>query len=307
MKALKKLFCGMLSVALFATLFAAPAFAADSTGAADGQNIGKATTQEQGQSTGQAQSQTQGQSGSYVFDEYGVLSASEFQALEQKGAAYAQQYGIGVYVVFTDMMNGNYNPTGSERNEFGRQFFLNHSLGVGSGKNGIIMCVAVDSRDYVTVKHFNDSSQDPFSNECVDALEDEYVSYLSNNNWYGAANAYYRVAGEQMEYFAATGRQWTEPDPISLLIKILATLGIPFAVAASVVRGEKSAMLTAREQSEASNYLNRDSLRMTKQNDVFVNTTMSVVPLPDDDRDSGGGGGWSDMGGGFSGSGGGKF
>lgn len=275
MKSLKKVFLGMFSVALSATLFAAPAYA---------------------------------ESGSYVFDEYGVLTSSQFQTLEQKGADYAQQYGIGVYVVFTDMMNGNSNPTSSERNEFGRQFFLNHSLGVGSGKNGIIMCVAVVSRDYVTVKHFNDSGEDPFSNECVDALEDEYVSYLSGNNWYGAANSYYDVVGQQMEYFAATGRQWTEPDPISLLIKVLATLGIPFAVAASVVRGEKNAMLTAREQSEAANYLDRNSLRMTRQDDAFVNRTMSVVPLPKhDDNDSGGGGGWSGMGGGFSGSGGGKF
>ena len=273
MKALKKLFVGMFSVALLATLFAVPAFA---------------------------------DSGTYVFDEVNVLSSSEFQTLEQKGADYAQQYGIGVYVMFTDTMNGMSDPSSSERNEFGRQVFLQKGLGVGSGKNGILMVVAVQSRDYVTVKHFDDSSQDPFSDSGVDAMESDYKSYLSDNDWYGAAKSYYKSAGEQMEYFAATGKQWTEPDLIGLILKILATLGIPAAAAFIFVGGEKGKMKTAVEASEASNYLDRASFNLTVSNDQFVNTTMTVAPIPKDD-DNDGGGGWSDMGGGFSGSGGGKF
>ncbi len=272
MKSIKKLFVGMFSVALFATLFAAPAYA---------------------------------ESGSYVFDEMGVLSSSEFQSLEQQGAEYANTYGIGVYIQFTDTMNGNYNPSSSERNEYGRQVYLQKGLGVGSGKNGILVVVAVRSRDYVTVKHFDDSSQDPFSDSAVDALEGQYTEELSSNDWYDAARYYYKTAGEQMEYFAATGKQWTEPDPIGLLLKILATLGIPAIAAFGYVGGEKSKMKTAVEAREASNYLDRASFKLTVSNDEFVNTTMTVVPIPKEKK--GGGGGWSNMGGGFSGSGGGKF
>lgn len=272
MKTLKKIFVGMFSVALFATLFAVPAYA---------------------------------ESGTYVFDEVGVLSSSEFQTLEQQGADYADKYGIGVYIEFTDTMNGNMNPTSSERNEYGRQEYLQKGLGVGSGKNGIIVIVAVQSRDYVTVKHFSDSSQDPFSDSAVDALEGQYTEELSSNDWYDAAREYYKIAGEQMEYFVTTGKQWTEPDPISLLLKILATLGIPAVVAFGVVGGDKRAMKTAREATEASNYLDRASFQLTVSNDQFVNTTMAVTPLPE--KSEGGGGGWSNMGGGFSGSGGGKF
>lgn len=274
MKTLKRLFVAMFSVALFATLFAAPAYA---------------------------------ESGTYVFDDQNVLSSSQFQTLEAQGADYAQQYGIGVYLLITDTMNGMSDPSSSQRNEFARQYYLSHGLGVGSNKNGIIVVIAVKSRDYVTVKHFDDASQDPFSNECVNALEEAYTSRLGDNDWYGGAKTYYDTVGEQMAYFAATGKQWTEPDPIGLLIKILATLGIPAVVAGGVVRGEKSAMQTAREKSEASNYLDRESLVLSVADDQFLNTTLSVVPLPDDDDDDSGGGGWTDMGGGFSGSGGGKF
>lgn len=271
MKSLKKLFVGMFSVALFATLFAVPAYA---------------------------------ESGSYVFDEVGVLSSSEFQSLEQQGASYADKYGIGVYIQFTNTMNGNMDPSSSERNEYGRQVFLQKGLGVGPGKNGILVVVAVQSRDYVTVKHFDDSSQDPFSDSAVDALEGKYTSELSDNDWYEAAREYYDVAGEQMEYFATTGKQWTEPNLISLLLKILATIGIPVAVAFGITSNDKSKMKTAREATEASNYLDRASFQLTVSNDQFVNTTMTVAPIPKEEKS---GGGWSNMGGGFSGSGGGKF
>ena len=273
MKTLKKLFVGMFSVALFAALFAVPALA-------------------------------YAESGSYVFDEVGVLSPSEFQSLEQRGADYANQYGIGVYVQFTDTMNGDMDPSSDERNEYGRQVFLQKGLGVGPGKNGILMVVAVQSRDYVTVKHFDDSSQDPFSDSGVDAMEEAYTSRLGNDDWYGAARSYYDSAGEQMEYFAATGKQWTEPDLIGLILKILATLGIPAVAAIGFVTGEKGKMKTAVEASEASSYLDRDSFQLTVSNDQFVNTTMTVAPIPKEEKSSGG---WSDMGGGFSGSGGGKF
>ena len=272
MKTLKKMFVGMFAVALFAALFTAPAYA---------------------------------NSGTYVFDEQNVLSSSEFQTLEQRGADYASQYGIGVYVLFTDTMGGNYDPSPSERNEYGRQVFLQKGLGVGPGKNGILMVVAVESRDYVTVKHFDDSSQDPFSDSGVDAMEEAYTSRLSDNDWYGAAKSYYDSAEEQMSYFAATGKQWTEPDLIGLILKILATLGIPAAAAFGFVTGEKGKMKTAVEASEASSYLDRSSFQLTVSNDQFVNTTMTVAPIPKEEKS--GGGGWSDMGGGFSGSGGGKF
>lgn len=271
MKSLKKLFAGMLSVALFATLFAAPAAYANS--------------------------------GTYVFDEQNVLSSSDFSALEAKGASYAELYNMGVYLLITDTM-GSSDPSDSERNEFGRQYYLNHNLGVGSNKDGIIFVIAVKSRDYVTVKHIG-SGSDPFSNSGVDALEEDVKSYLSGNDWSGGAKAYYNKVGEQLDYYATAGKPWTKPDPLSLVLKILAALGIPGVVAAGVIRGEKDAMKTAREQSEASNYLDQDSLELSVANDAFINTTMTVVPIPE--KEDSGGGGWSDMGGGFSGSGGGKF
>ena len=271
MKSIKKLFVGMFSLAMALSLcFAPSAFAT---------------------------------SGTYVFDEYGALSSSEFSSLESHAATLADYYNQGVYLYITDTMGHGGNPSPSERNEFARSFYLQHNLGLGADKQGIIFVIAVDSRDYVTVK--KQASSDPFSDNGVDALESTVTDYLSNNNWYGGSKAYYDTVDEQLAYYAATGKQWTEPDPISFILKILAVLGIPAAVAGSVVRGEKKAMQTAKERSEASEYLDRNSLNLTVSNDQFVNTTLVATPRPKDNDN--GGSGWSNMGGGFSGSGGGKF
>lgn len=244
------------------------------------------------------------QTGSYVFDEYGLLSPDEFSRLEGQGSEYASQYGVGVYLLVTDEM-GQSNPSSSERNEFARQYYLSHNLGLGSGQDGIIFVIAVESRDYVTVKHFYDSSKDPFSNDSVDAMEDAVTDHLSDDEWYEGCEAYYDTIGDHLAYFAKNGKQWEEPHYLSTIFKALATVVTPLLVAIGVVSTEKSAMKTARLQTEASNYERPNSFNLRISTDTFLHRTMSVTPIhDDDDHDSGG---WSDMGGGFSGSGGGKF
>lgn len=270
MKSMKKLFAGMFAMALALSLCLAPsAFATR---------------------------------GTYVFDDYGVLSSSQFSELESHAAKLANDYNQGVYLYITDTMGHGGNPTDSQRNEFARDFYLQNNLGVGANKQGIIFVIAVNSRDYVTVKKQADA--DPFSDECVDAIESDVVDDLKDNNWYDGSKSYYDTVDEQLAYYAATGKQWKKPNLLSLVLKILAMLGIPAVVAGAVVGNEKRAMKTAHERSEASDYLDRSSLNMTVATDEFVNTSLAVTPRP---KESKGGGGWSNMGGGFSGSGGGKF
>lgn len=250
-------------------------------------------------------SQAFAQSGKYVFDQYNLLSPEVFSELETEAANYADEYGVGVYLLTTDYMN-SYSPSSSQRNEFARDYYESHNLGEGSGKGGIIFVIAVDSRDYVTVKHFANSADDPFSDDCVDKMEDAVVDCLSDDNWAAGCKAYYQIVGEQLDYFAINGEQWTKPHIMASLIKIAATLLIPLFVAIGVVSSEKNAMLTAKLKTEASNYLEPNSFYLRVSTDTFINSTMTVTPIPKDD-DKKGGGGWSSMGGGYSGSGGGKF
>ena len=255
--------------------------------------------------------------GTYVTDDYGLFSDEQRMALEAAATTLAEKYSMGVYLLVVDYMqdsagNDLPNPSSAQRTNFATSFYRANDLGLGSGKDGIMLAIAVDSRDYVTIAYGQGSYS--FSDEGISEMEDAVTSYLGDNDWYGGCDAYYDRIGEQLEYYSVRGEPYTEPDLISFILKILAALGIPAGVAASVVGREKSAMKTAREQTQAQNYLVRNSLELKHASDKFVNTTMTVTPIPkDDDHGSGGGGGFGGGGwgggggGGFSSSGGGKF
>ena len=241
--------------------------------------------------------------GSFVYDQRDLLSDSDFAELEAKGRDYAERYNMGVYLLTCSDM-GSYDPSPSERNEFARDFFEQHDLGVGEDEDGIIFVIAADSRDYVTVKHIG-SGDDPFSDDCVDELEDDVVDHLSDDDWSGGAQAYYETVGSQLEYFANNGKAWRRTDTSGLLLKVAFTVGVPLVAAITVVDAEKRAMKTARMQTSAEAYED-GALQLDVSRDIFTHRTHTKTPKHDDD-DSGSRGGWSSMGGGFSGSGGGKF
>ena len=248
------------------------------------------------------------QSGTYVFDERGLFDSSQFDTLESKAQELANKYNMGVYFLTTTYMGGYVDPTSSQRTEYATNYYKEHQLGLNPGSNGygdgIMFVVAADSRDYVTVAYGQGSYA--FSDKGIAKMEDDVTGYLGKDNWYGAAEAYYNDIGSQLAYYASHG---SAQKPFSLfdwILRIALVLGIPLIVTFLVIRSWRSQMLTAVEQSEAGNYLDRESVNLTRSNDRFVTTTLVATPRPK--RSDSGGGGWGGGGGGgFSSSGGGKF
>lgn len=271
----------------------------------------------------------------YVIDNSGVLSSSEYKSLESKAEDMAEDYNIGVYLLFVDDIGSD------SARSYAKNYYTNNNLGVGSLKAGILFLVAVDSRDYVTVTYGdaggktipNAGGVDAFTDARIQNMEYDIIQHLKKNDWSGAAETYYDDAEETLDYLKENGEPMnnyrldysgssssseSEEDTLfNRLIGILAILGIPTAAAGSTVSREKRAMKTAREAQEAGNYLQRGSLKLNVSNDQFVNTTLAVAPIPrhEDNDDSGGafGGGFGGFGGssidfgGFGGSDGGKF
>ena len=271
----------------------------------------------------------------YVIDNSGVLSSSEYSSLESKDEDMAEDYNIGVYLLFVDDIGSD------SARSYAKSYYKDNNLGVGSLKAGILFLIAVDSRDYVTVTYGDAGGKtipdaggvDAFTDARIQNMEYDIIQHLKKNDWSGAAETYYDDAEETLAYLKENGEPMnnyrldnsgssssSESEGDSLfdkLIGFLAILGIPAFAAGTTVSSEKRAMKTAREAQEASNYLQRGSLKLNVSNDQFVNTTLTVAPIPqhDDDDDSGGafGGGFGGFGSssidfeGFGGSDGGKF
>ncbi len=262
--------------------------------------------------------------GTYVIDDYGLFSDEQRASLEATATKLAQDYNMGVYLLVVDYMRdsndkGLESPSKSQRTNFATSFYRANGLGLNKESNtesggkygdGIMLALAINSRDYVTIAYGQGSYS--FSDEGIEAMENAVTNELGGNNWYDGSKAYYDKIGEQLEYYSARGKPWTEPDLFSFFLKIFALLGIPIGAAFVKVNGEKSAMSTAHESTEASNYLVSDSFELTHSQDSFVNTTLVATPIPKHEDSGGGGGfgggGWGGGGGGgFSSSGGGKF
>lgn len=251
-----------------------------------------------------------GQTGTYVFDERGLFSSSEFETLESTAKALADNYNMGVYFLTTDYMNGLSDPSSSQRTSYATSYYSENGLGLNKGSNaygdGIMFVIAADSRDYVTIAYGQGSYS--FSDKGIEAMEEDVLDNIrdNKNNWYGAATTYYEDIGSQLAYYASHGKAQQPLGLIDWIIRLLIILGIPAVVTFVIVNGGISAMKTAREQSEASQYLDPQSLNVTRANDQFVNTSLVATPKAES-KDSDGGGWGGGGGGGFSSSGGGKF
>lgn len=245
--------------------------------------------------------------GPFVFDEYGLFTESQRQQLEQEAQSQAERYGMGVYLLTCSYMDGYANPTSSQRTAFATTFYRANDLGLGSGKDGIMLVVAVASRDYVTIAYGQGSYS--FSDEGIEAMEDAVTAQLADDQWFAGAQAYYSEIGQQLAHYQRTGKPYEPGALLWLIVRIVLAVAIAAAVAGIALASQRRKMRTAVAGTQADLYLDPASLALTETNDAFVTTTMMVVPRAQaSSGGSGGGGGWGGGGGGgFSSSGGGKF
>ena len=242
----------------------------------------------------------------YVRDHYQLLSDSTLQSMEAEAKSLSDPYKCDVYLTIVDDI-GTYTVR-----QYAEAYWNAYDLGRGANKDGIMFLIAVDSRDYVTITHGQGTTGGItiFTDYRIEQIEDAIVEELKDNNWVAGCNVYLDKVTETFEFYTEHGEPWdNNNDPekawIGLLIKILVTILVPLFIAAAICAFWASQMKTARLATEASSYLERGSLVLTRQTDHFLRTTRVVTKIEKSDSSSGGGSSVSDSG--FGGSSGGKF
>lgn len=234
----------------------------------------------------------------YCLDEYGVFTSDQKASLNQQAASLSDQYGIGVYILFTDDLNG------MSAQSFSEGYYNSKGLGLGDDKNGIILIVAVNSRDWIIVGHGTGANDTEFpggrlTDSRREAIGKRVAEELGAGDWYGGASTYVRDIGETFAYYEKNGKAMVEMDWGRVLGAVGIAIVVALIVAFGVVKANVNAMKTARAKSEAGDYVQRETFQLTSSSDHFVSTHTTVVRRP---KSSSGGGGSSWSGGGFSGS-----
>lgn len=224
-----------------------------------------------------------------VFDEAGLLSASEIEALEKLSSEYSEKNETDFVFLTTDGADDK-----------GLDIYVEDfadRTGIGYGKhNGSAAIVGIDmaSRD-VVLRGF-DKAKEYLDDQRMDLLRDKITPSLSVGNYYEAFSDFILTADKYMEYNPGV-------NPESILFKWWFQLGASLALGGIIV-GMMAFNSGGRVTVNSRTYFEENNSRINSKRDVFVNQTVSKVKKPTNNNNGGGstGGGVTSGGRSFSGS-----
>lgn len=236
----------------------------------------------------------------YVSDAAGLLTTSQQQNLEIAARAVSERYGCGIYVITIK----DFRDFGFDNIDKCAEAFYNHyQLGLGSERNGSLLLLSMNDRDYALKAHGN-IAHTAFTDYGSRRLAETFLDDFRQNNWYNGFADYIDTAGEYLGRAEAgnpvdvpqQGRQEMSP-----LLKIALIVGLPLLIAFLCCQGMKRPMKPVKKAGTAEDYLIPGGIRLDVKQDVFVNRSVQRTVIQRDRSSGGGGGGTTINSGGFSG------
>ncbi len=224
----------------------------------------------------------------HVTDAADILTDSEEQALEQQAQLIEDEYDFGVYIVVLE----DYSYQEGSVFNTAVAVYEEYSLGVGPGKDGLLLLLAMAERDYSLVT-YGDFGNYAFSDGGRIAMTEYFLDDFRNDFWY-AGFADFLTAAEDYLDAAIAGAPYTQSsapldagDLAALAgVALAGVLIVPFVIMLIVIAVMDSKMKSVAPATQASAYVS-GALALTNHYDAFSHVTEVVVPI----ANSGGGGG----------------
>ena len=219
----------------------------------------------------------------YIMDNAGILSSTESYTLEKEAENIAQRYGVGVYILTVNDYSlidarGAY--------EAAYSFYHSRSLGAGAERNGAILLLSLNERDFALFC-YGEESEYAFSKNAQAQIEEVFLDNFARDDWFGGFSDYLSACGE---YLARRS------PALYIGISCAAALLIAFLVCTALKAKMKSVYVQARADNYASG-----SLRLARQTDRFTHRTETRRKIEPPKPSGGGGGSVAHTGGGGSG------
>ena len=248
---------------------------------------------------------------SYVFDEAGLLSASERGALESQAAGISEEYGCAVYVVTVR----DYREYGSgDVRAVAESLFTENGFGLGADGSGVMLLMSMEDRDYALIAHGYGNVA--FTDYGKDRLSDEFLDNFRRDDWYGGFADYVSYAGEMLE-LSRGGEPLDVNSPgadghsrsffgglrerLGVFGVIVVIVAVPALIALIVCTVAKRNMKNVKKAEKADFFAVPGSMKLTVSEDRFTHVTQTRVKVESDDDHGGGKGGTHINSSGFSG------
>jgi len=207
----------------------------------------------------------------YVIDDAALLTPEQRQELNARAEQIADTYGIGVYV----MTVSDYRAYGDGTMIFDvlSEYYHANRLGCGKDRQGLILMISMDQRDWATF-YYGEDTEYAFNSFGQKQHEGYFLDDLQQDDWYGGFSDHLTAAEEFLAKAAAGDPVRDEPWSLSLLFVLIA-LFVSFLV--TRLLWMRMSNVAARKDADA--YGTSEGLVLTEQSDLFTHQTVKRVKV----------------------------
>lgn len=226
----------------------------------------------------------------YIFDLAGCLSSDSRTKLEARAEEISTRHSCGVYVAFVD--DYKVYSQGGDVYEGTYRFYHDKQLGMGDGRDGVIVLLSMQNRKYAMFI-YGENAAYAINEYGAEQLEGRFLGQFSDGNWYIGAAEYLTACDEYLSLAEAGKPVRESPWAVIAIVVIVSCL-----IASGVCKVLKMNMKTVRRGAAADEYVTGEGLALTESSDRFMYTTETRTKIKSDSSDGGGGGSTSSCSGG---------
>lgn len=221
-----------------------------------------------------------------IVDWADLLSDSEEQELSDALDEISERQQLDVLIVTLESLEGE------DVVAYADDFYDYNDYGFGEKKDGIIFLVSMEERDWCIstfgfgITAFTDAGQE--------YMTDKFLPYLSDGEYAEA----FRIFAEQCDDYitqAKTGEPYDvdniPTEPFSPLGALIIAVGLGFVISLIVTGFMRLSLHSVYSASAADSYMKKDSLRLTKQRDLFLYRNVTKTEKPKETSTSSSSGG----------------
>lgn len=208
-----------------------------------------------------------------ITDGAGYLMQSELDELTKDLDAVREKYDFEVAIYTESTM------TSATAEASADDIYDYNGYGAGENDDGIMLYICSGTREYHFTTH--GKGLEYFNTNGLIYLESQVLPYLSEDDYYGAFNAYIETADELLQ-MAESGTPYNEKQYSTkyLIGVIIVCLIAPLLIALWMMNGKLKKMKTAVENDYAANYMKPGSMNIAVSRDLFLYSTVTRTEKP---------------------------
>lgn len=192
----------------------------------------------------------------YINDEAGILTSDDSASLESKASSFKSIHGFDIAILIIDRLPyDNDDPFDYAGDYFEDKY----------GKDGIILLISISDREWAI--SCGGAAKKIYTDKAQKILEDSFMPYLRNDDFYEAAKAFVDVSDDIANGLYENDLKKEKTQDTFKKIGICTVISLIGAFA--LILFEKSKMKTARRQNYAYDSISQQ-LKLRDSQDIFL-------------------------------------